>query len=73
MNLSPLSKGIISVSVMVIITILLYYLYEREIIPAVIFIIAFAVAILISIFIWIKPTSEEWREFTVIPIKRKKY
>jgi undecaprenyl pyrophosphate phosphatase UppP len=73
MNLSQLSKGIISVSAMVIITIILYFLYEREIIPFVIFIIAFGLALLLSIFIWIKPTPAEWKEFTVIPIKRKKY
>ena len=72
MNLTLVSKGIVSVAIFIIVTILLWLLYQQGMIPFIIFIIGFGLTILISVAIWIKPTSDEWQELTVIPIKRKK-
>lgn len=72
MNLTSVSKGIVSVAIFIIVTILLWLLYQQGMLPFIIFIIGFGLTILISVAIWIKPTSEQWQELTVIPIKRKK-
>ena len=71
MNLSKVSKAVISVAIFIIVTIVLHLLHEQGIIPFIIFLIGFGLAILISVIIWIKPTASEWKELTVIPVKRR--
>ena len=70
MNLTKLSKQIISAAMFVIVTIILYLLYEQGAIPFLIFLIGFGLTLLIIIFVWM--ASETWYEIPVIPIKRKR-
>lgn len=70
MDLSTISKVIISLALFIIVTLLLYVFYESGTIPFIIFMIGFGITILISAFILIYP--DEWEEITVIPFKRKR-
>lgn len=72
MQLSTLSRAIIAVAIFIIATLLLYLIYENGTIPFIIFIIGFGIVILISAFIMIYPKEEEWKDISVIPIKRKR-
>jgi hypothetical protein len=72
MNLSSLSKGIAVGAVFLVSTIILYLLWEKNIIPFIIFILGFGIVILILVAVIIKPDKEHWKEITIIPVKRKR-
>jgi DMSO reductase anchor subunit len=70
MTISRLSKAILSAAIFVVVTIILWLMYQNETIPYIIFIIGFGLTILIIVFIWM--ASETWYEIPVIPVKRRK-
>ena len=51
---------------------ILYYLYQQTAIPELIFLIGLAIIILICIGAIVYPDKNQWKEYTVIPIKRKR-
>jgi magnesium-transporting ATPase (P-type) len=73
MNLSRISKAIAVVAIFLVSTIVLYLFYTKGFIPDIIFYIGFGIVILVCVYIMLpKPTKREWKNFTVIPIKRHK-
>jgi len=72
MNLSKLSRNIVVVAFFLISTILLYVLFQNETIPFIIFIIGFGIVILTCVFVIVKPPAEDWKDITVIPMKRRR-
>ncbi len=70
--MTKISKAIASAAIFVIATILLYLAKDNGIINDIIFFIGFGLVILMLVFVWIKPTEDEWEAFSVIPMKRKK-
>ena len=72
-SLSRMSRAISVVAFFIVTTIIMYLLHENGFIPYIIFIIGFGIVILLSVGIMFYPVSEgQWKEITVIPMKRKK-
>lgn len=70
MTLSRLSKAVLSAAIFIVVTIVLWLLYDKGAIPFIIFILGFGLSLLIIVFAWM--ASETWYEIPVIPVKRRK-